>query len=67
MFPATEHVETVVLLSKGEVDSKKIRVEFSFGRYGYVRVPRWSYLSADQGVCVGAYRVKGVQPLYLTD
>ena len=29
MFPETEHVETVVLLSKGEVDSKKIRVEFS--------------------------------------
>lgn len=29
MFPETDHVETVVLLSKGEVDSKKIRVEFS--------------------------------------
>ena len=29
LFPATKHVETVVLLSKGEVDSKKIRVEFS--------------------------------------
>ena len=29
MFPHTEHVETVVLLSKGEVDSKKIRVQFS--------------------------------------
>ena len=29
MFPYTEHCETVVLLSKGEVDSKKIRVEFS--------------------------------------
>ena len=29
MFPWTEHVETVVLLSKGEVDSKKVRVEFS--------------------------------------
>ena len=29
MFPRTGHVETVVLLSKGEVDSKKIRVEFS--------------------------------------
>ncbi len=29
MFPLTGHVETVVLLSKGEVDSKKIRVEFS--------------------------------------
>ena len=29
MFPQTAHVETVVLLSKGEVDSKKIRVEFS--------------------------------------
>ncbi len=29
MFPWTGGVETVVLLSKGEVDSKKIRVEFS--------------------------------------
>ncbi|MGI5963966.1 MAG: 23S rRNA methyltransferase [Lawsonibacter sp.] len=26
---ATRHVETVVLLSKGEIDSKKVRVEFS--------------------------------------
>ena len=29
MFPRTRHVETVVLLSKGEIDSKKVRVEFS--------------------------------------
>ena len=29
MFPCTAHVETVVLLSKGEIDSKKVRVEFS--------------------------------------
>ena len=29
MFPGTANIETVVLLSKGEVDSKKIRVEFS--------------------------------------
>ena len=29
MFPFTEKCETVVLLSKGEVDSKKVRVEFS--------------------------------------
>ena len=29
LTPGTESVETVVLLSKGEVDSKKIRVEFS--------------------------------------
>ena len=29
MFPRADHVETVVLLSKGEADSKKIRVEFS--------------------------------------
>lgn len=29
MFPMTKHVETVVLLSKGEIDSKKVRVEFS--------------------------------------
>ena len=28
-FPGTVHVETVVLLSKGEIDSKKVRVEFS--------------------------------------
>ena len=29
MFPHTEHVETVVLLSKGEIDSKKVRGKFS--------------------------------------
>ena len=29
MFGMSYHVETVVLLSKGEVDSKKVRVEFS--------------------------------------
>lgn len=29
LFPRTMHVETVVLLSKGEIDSKKVRVEFS--------------------------------------
>ena len=29
LTPGTESVETVVLLSKGEIDSKKIRVEFS--------------------------------------
>lgn len=29
LFPRTKHIETVVLLSKGEIDSKKVRVEFS--------------------------------------
>ena len=29
LFPCCAHVETVVLLSKGEIDSKNIRVEFS--------------------------------------
>ena len=29
LFPRTAHVETVILLSKGEIDSKKVRVEFS--------------------------------------
>ena len=29
MFPHSAHCETVVLLSKGEIDSKKIKVEFS--------------------------------------
>ena len=28
-FPATSHVETVVLLSKGMVDSRKVKVDFS--------------------------------------
>ena len=29
MFPWSGNIETVVLLSKGEIDSKKVRVEFS--------------------------------------
>ena len=29
LFPRTAHVETVALLSKGEINSKKVRVEFS--------------------------------------
>ena len=29
MFPWTGHVETVVLLSKGMVDSRKVKVDFS--------------------------------------
>ena len=29
MFPRTAHVETVVLLSKGNISSEKIRVEFN--------------------------------------
>ncbi len=29
LFPRCSHVETVVLLSKGKIDSKKVRVEFS--------------------------------------
>ncbi len=29
LFPRCAHVETVVLLSKGEIDAKKVRVEFS--------------------------------------
>ena len=29
LFPRTGHAETVVLLSKGNIDSKKIRVECS--------------------------------------
>ena len=28
-FIATTHVETVVLLSKGDIDSKRVKVEFS--------------------------------------
>lgn len=39
LFPRTAHVETVALLSKGEIDSKKVRVEFSLENMDYVRVP----------------------------
>ena len=28
MFPKAQHVETVVLLSKGDIDSTRVRVEF---------------------------------------
>ena len=38
MFPFTGHVETVALLSKGEIDSKKVRVEFSLEDMD-VRIP----------------------------
>ena len=58
MFPGTVHVETVVLLSKGE-STQKIQVEFSLEDMD-MSGSRWSNLSADQGVCVGAYRVKGI-------
>lgn len=37
-FPYIAHVETVVQLSKGEIDSQKVRVEFSLEGYGYVGV-----------------------------
>ena len=67
LFPRTKHVETVVLLSKGKVDSKKIRVEFSLEDMDMSEFQDGATYTADQGVCVGAYRVKGVQPLYLTD
>ena len=29
LFPRTKHCECVIALSKGEIDSKKVRVEFS--------------------------------------
>ena len=29
LFPRTKHVECIIALSKGEIDSKKVRVEFS--------------------------------------
>ena len=48
-FPRTVHVETVVLLSKGEVDSKKIRVEFSLEDMDMSEFQDGGNLSADQG------------------
>ena len=54
MFPGTAHVETVVLLSKGEVDSKKIRVEFSLEDMDMSEFQDGATYTADQGVCAGA-------------
>ncbi len=49
MFPQTVHVETVVLLSKGEIDSKKVRVEFSLedmDMYGFQKGATYEQIKA---------------------
>lgn len=49
MFPMTGHVETVVLLSKGEIDSKKVRVEFSLedmDMYGFQKGATYEQIKA---------------------
>ena len=52
--PGQAHVETVVLLSKGEVDSKKIRVEFSLEDMDMSEFQDGATYTADQGLCAGA-------------
>ena len=47
-------VETVVLLSKGEVDSKKIRVEFSLEDMDMSEFQDGATYTPDQGLCAGA-------------
>ena len=49
MFPHTAGVETVVLLSKGEIDSKKVRVEFSLedmDMYGFQKGATYEQIKA---------------------
>lgn len=58
-----EHVETVVLLSKGEIDSKNESSVFS-GRYGYVRLSERCCLWRDQGLCKRTYRPHVFFPLH---
>ena len=49
LFPGMAHVETVVLLSKGEIDSKKVRVEFSLedmDMYGFQKGATYEQIKA---------------------
>lgn len=60
-----EHVETVVLLSKGEVDSKKIRVEFSLEDMDMSEFQDGATYTQIKDYVLE--HSKGIQSLYLTD
>lgn len=47
----TTHVETVVLLFKGEIDTKKVRVEFSLEDMDMSGFQKGRDLWSNQGVC----------------
>ena len=63
MFPWANEVGTVVLLSKGEIQSKKIRVDFSLEDMDMSGFRK----GGDQGLCEGADGVAGIFFVYFTD
>ena len=65
MFPGTAHVETVVLLSKGEIDSKKGSSRVLSGRYGYVRFQKGATYEQIKAYVLEKYGLK-VSSLYIS-
>ncbi len=71
MFPRTGHVETVVQLSKGEINSKKVRVEFSLedmdmsgfqkgATYGQIK----EYVKEHSGLSVSSLYIAQIKQKY---
>jgi len=71
MFPGTVHVETVVQLSKGEINSKKVRVEFSLedmdmsgfqkgATYGQIK----DYVKEHSGLSVSSLYIAQIKQKY---
>lgn len=67
MFPQTTHVETVVLLAKGEINSKKVRVEFSLEGMDMSGFQKGVTYEQIKSVSVGEYRSESLSPIHLTD
>ena len=55
------------MLSKGEIDSKKVRVEFSLEDMDMSEFQDGATYPQIKEYGFGAYRVKGFQPLYFSD
>ena len=65
MFPQTGHVETVVLLSKGEIDSKKVRVEFSLEDMDMSGFQKGATYEQIKAYVLEQHRLEGVLSVYL--
>ncbi|MCD8376695.1 MAG: 23S rRNA (uracil(1939)-C(5))-methyltransferase RlmD, partial [Oscillospiraceae bacterium] len=71
LFPRTNHVETVVQLSKGEINSKKVRVEFSLedmDMSGFQKGPTYGqikdYVKEHTGLSVSSLYIAQVKQKY---
>ena len=63
----SSHVETVVLLAKGEINSKKVRVEFSLEGMDMSGFQKGVTYEQIKSVSVGEYRSESLSPIHLTD